>query len=99
LIKKLLKLSAQEIAPFINQITTEKCMGCKNEHLSQTHHDCIRMERDERLYRYFDLALERASPIKIKDAYVQLDVNIENWKTVFCTQQRRLLKQEVFHLL
>jgi hypothetical protein len=31
------------------------------EHLSQTHHQCLTMERDERLCLYFDHALEKAS--------------------------------------
>ena len=101
-IKKLLKIFAQEIASIINQITIENCTGCKNEHLSQTHHDCLTMEKDERLYRYFDAALERVSAIKIKDAYIQLhsDANdIEKWKAVIYTEQRQRLKQEIFHLL
>jgi hypothetical protein len=61
IVKKLLKISAEEIAPIISQLVVENCNGCMTEHLSQTHHQCLTMERDEQLCLCFDYALEKAS--------------------------------------
>jgi hypothetical protein len=40
IVKKLLKVSAEEIASIISQLLVENCNGCMTEHLSQTHHQC-----------------------------------------------------------
>ena len=64
IVQKLLKVSAEEIASIISQLVVENCNGCMTEHLSQTHHQCLTMERDERLCLYFDRALEKASEQK-----------------------------------
>ena len=61
IVKKLLKVSTEEIAPIISQLVVENCNGCMTEHLSQTHHQCLTMERDERLCQNFDHALEKVS--------------------------------------
>ena len=68
IVKKLLKVSAEEIASIISQLVVENCNGCKTEHLSQTHHQCLTMERDERLCLYFDRALEKASETKVMES-------------------------------
>ena len=68
IVKKLLKVSAEEIASIISQLVVENCNGCMTEHLSQTHHQCLTMERGERLCLYFDHALEKASETKVMEA-------------------------------
>jgi 16S rRNA A1518/A1519 N6-dimethyltransferase RsmA/KsgA/DIM1 with predicted DNA glycosylase/AP lyase activity len=108
-VKKLLKISAEEIAPIISQLVVENCNGCMTEHLSQTHHQCLTMERDEQLCLYFDYALEKASETKVIEAFTRslsemkvhelIKYNADNWKTVFCVDHRRALKHETFQLL
>ena len=71
IVKKLLKVSAEEIASIISQLVVENCNGCMTEHLSQTRHQCLTMERDERLCLYFDRALEKASETKVMEAFTE----------------------------
>ena len=71
IVKKLLKVSSEEIASIISQLAVENCNGCMTEHLSQTHHQCLTMERDERLCLYFDRALEKASETKVLEAFTE----------------------------
>jgi hypothetical protein len=107
LTEKLLRAFARKLAPIISNLAIENCLGCRNGHLSQNHHQCIMMEREERLYRYFDVALERVSETKGTDSRTQSQSEVnetilsnnKNWKTVLSTEQRRMLKQEIFHLL
>ena len=108
-VKKLLKISAEEIASIISQLVVKNCNGCMTEHLSQTHHQCLTMERDEQLCLYFDYALEKASETKVIEAFTRslsemkvhelIKYNADNWKTVFCVDHRRALKYETFQLL
>jgi hypothetical protein len=58
IVKRLMKVSAEEIAPIISQLIVENCNGCMTEHLSQTHHQCLTMEKDEQLCLFFDTALD-----------------------------------------
>ena len=41
------------------------------DHLSQTHHQCLMMERDEQLCLYFDCALEKVSEGNVMEAFTQ----------------------------
>jgi hypothetical protein len=43
IVKRLMKVSAEEIAPIISQLVIENCNACMTEHLSQTHHRCLTM--------------------------------------------------------
>ena len=109
IVKKLLKISAEEIAPIISQLVVENCNGCMTEHLSQTHHKCLTMERDVQLCLYFDYALEKASETKVIEAFTRslsemkvhelIKYNADTWKTVFCVDHRQALKHETFQLL
>ena len=108
-VKKLLKISAEEIAPIISQLVVENCNGCMTEHLSQMHHQCLMMERDVQLCLYFDNALEKASETKVIKTFTRclsemkvhklIKYNADNWKTTFCVEHRRALKHETFQLL
>ena len=103
---KLIKILAAEIAPLISQLVVEKCGGCINVHLSQTHHQCLTMEMDEKVSLYFDTALERVSETKVLGIlFKSIKPNVNelfkymDWKTTVCTEQRSVLKQETFKLL
>ena len=109
IVKRLLKVSAEEIAPIISQLIIENCNGCMTEHLSQTHHQCLTMEKDEQLCLYFDIALDRASETKVMEAFTEslsdmkvhelIEYTADDWKTVFCAEHRQALKHVIFQLL
>ena len=111
IIKKLLKVSAEEIAFIISQLVVENFNGCMTEHLSQTHPQCLTMERDERLCLYFDRCLEKASETKVIEAFTEslsdmkvhvfelIEYTADDWKTIFCVEHRRALKHVIFQLL
>jgi hypothetical protein len=104
-----MKVSAEEIAPIISQLVIENCNGCMTEHLSQTHHPCLTMEKDEQLCLYFDIALDRASETKVMKAFTEsmsdmkvhelIEFTPDDWKTAFCAEHRQALKHAVFQLL
>jgi hypothetical protein len=104
-----LKISAEEIAPIITQLVVEDCNGCMTEHLSQTHHQCLKLEKDEQLCLYFDYTLEKASETKVIEAFTKSSSDMEvdelikytadDWKTIFCVEHRRALKHEIFQLV
>jgi hypothetical protein len=110
-VEKLLKVSAEEIAPIISQLVVENCNGCMTVHLSQTHHQCLALERDEWLCLYFDYALEKASETKVVEAFTEslsdmkvhdfelIEYTADDWKTIFCVKHRRALKHVIFQLL
>jgi 16S rRNA A1518/A1519 N6-dimethyltransferase RsmA/KsgA/DIM1 with predicted DNA glycosylase/AP lyase activity len=109
IVKKLFKISAEEIAPIITQLVVEYGNGCMTEHLSQTHHQCLTMERDVQLCLYFEYALEKASETKVMKAFTKsssdmevhelIKYNANDWKTIFCVEHRQALKHETFQLL
>lgn len=45
---------AEEIAAAINSVAKKKCYGCQADHLSQIQHQCILLNRCEKLECYFD---------------------------------------------
>ena len=83
------------------------------DHLSQTQHQCLIMGRDEQLCLYFGGALENVSEGNVIEVFAQslnditpevkglelLKCTCHNWRSDFCTEQRRLLKSETFKLL
>ena len=111
--KLLLKSYAHEIAAIISHLVVENCNGCMINHLSQTHHQCLMVERDEQLCLYFDCALEKVSEGNVMEAFTQslndiipkvnglelLKYTCHDWRSDFCTEQRQLLKQETFKVL
>ena len=82
--RKLLKVSAKEIARHIFCLVSENCEGCNTTHLSQTHHTCLSMGKFKRL-EYSDAALQRTSePLVMKtftDSLNPMDLSIytDDW--------------------
>ena len=106
--RKLLKVSAKEIARHIFCLVREDCEGCNTTHLSQTHHTCLSMGKFKRL-EYFDAALQRSSEATVMktfteslsgaDLSVLIEHSIEHWKSVFCVENEQKLKQEILKIL
>ena len=111
--ERLIKCYAEEIASVINQLVVENCNGCIIDHPSQRHHPCPMMESDERLSLYFDDALSWASEAKVMENFMNslndikprvnglelLKYTCYDWRTEFCSNERRLLKQETLKQL
>jgi len=111
--EKLLKSYAEEIASAISVLVVENCNGCIIDHPSQRQHPCLMMENDEKLLLYFDIAFSRVSEASVMEKFmnslgdIQPTVNglellkytCNDWRTLFCTNERRLLKQETLKLL
>jgi hypothetical protein len=111
--EKLLKCYAEEIACAISVLVVENCNGCIIDHPSQKQHPCLMMENDERLLMYFDIALSRVSEASVIEKFMNslndikprvdglelLKYTCNDWRTVFCTNERRMLKQETLKLL
>ena len=106
----LLQCYAREITPIISRLVVENCNGCHNDHHSQRHHQCLTMEKDEQLCTYFDEALSRISEENVTrdfnnscaiklDGLEMLKYTRVAWRSMFCTDHRCALKQEIFHLL
>ena len=57
--RKLVKCYAKEIALIIARLVEENCVGCILGQLSQTQHECLTMQRDEQLWRYYDPCFEQ----------------------------------------
>ena len=111
--EKLIKCYAEEIASVINQLVVENCNGCIIDHPSQRQHPCLMMESDERLSLYFDDALSKVSEASVMENFMNslndikprvnglelLKYTCYDWRTVFCSNERRLLKQETLKQL
>ena len=111
--ERLIKCYAEEIASVINQLVVENCNGCIIDHPSQGQHPCLMMESDERLSLYFDDALSWASEAKVMENFMNslndikprvnglelLKYTCYDWRTEFCSNERRLLKQETLKQL
>ena len=91
----------------------ENCNGCIIDHPSQRQHPCLMMENDEKLLLYFDIAFSRVSEANVMEKFMNslgdikptvnglelLKYTCNDWRTLFCTNERRLLKQETLKLL
>ena len=111
--EKLIKCYAEEIASGINQLVADNCNGCIIDHPSQRQHSCLMMESDERLSLYFDDALSKVSEASVMENFMNslgdirprvnglelLKYTCYDWRTVFCSNERRLLKQETLKQL
>ena len=111
--EKLLKCYAEEIACAISVLVVENCNGCIIDHPSQRQHPCLMMENDEKLLLYFDIALVRVPEASVMEKFMNslgdikptvnglelLKYTCNDWRTLFCTNERRLLKQETLKLL
>ena len=111
--EKLLRCYAEEIACAISVLVVENCNGCIIDHPSQRQHPCLMMENDEKLLLYFDIAFSRVSEANVMEKFMNslgdikptvnglelLKYTCNDWRTLFCTNERRLLKQETLKLL
>ena len=111
--EKLLKCYAEEIACAISVLVVENCNGCIIDHPSQRQHHCLIMENEERLLMYFDIACSRVSEASVMEKFMNslgdikptvnglelLKYTCNDWRTLFCTNERRVLKQETLKLL
>ena len=107
--RKLLKVSAKEIARHIYCLARENCEGCTTTYLSRTtHHTCLYLGKFKRL-EYFDAALQRAletavmktftESLSATDLSIHAQHPIEHWKSVFCVENEQKLKQEILKIL
>ena len=107
--RKLLKVSAKEIARHIFCLVRENCEGCNTTHLSQTHHACLSMGKFKRL-EYFDEALQRTSEVAVMKTFTESlnamdlsiytdDCPVKHRKSVFCAEHQEALKQEILKIL
>ena len=90
-----------------------ECNGCIIDHPSQRQHPCLMMENEERLLMYFDLACLRVSEASVMEKFMNslgdikptvnglelLKYTCNDWRTLFCTNERRMLKQETLKFL
>ena len=111
--EKLLKCYAEEIACAISVLVVENCNGCIIDHLSQRQHPCLMMKNDEKLLLYFDIAFSRVSEANVMEKFMNslgeikpmvnglelMKYTCNDWRTLFCKNERRLLKQETLKLL
>ena len=111
--ERLIKCYAEEIVPVINQLVVENCNSCIIDHPSQRQHPCLMMESDERLSLYFDEALSKVSEACIMERFMNslsdirprvnglelLKYTCSDWRTIFCSNERRLLKEQTYRLL
>ena len=77
-------------------------------HLSQTHHTCLYAAKFKRL-EYFDAALQRTleatvmktftESLNAMDLSIYTEHSVKDWKSVFCTEHRKALKQEILKIL
>ena len=105
---KLIKCYAEEIASVIAKLVVENCSGCIIDHQSQRQHPCLMMESDEKLSMYFDDALSKISEARVMENFMNnlndikprvnglelLKYTCYDWRSVFCANERRVLKQE-----
>ena len=55
---KLLNCYASEIASIVTTFVVQSCNGCIIDHPSQRQHSCLMMEPDEKMWLYFDDAMD-----------------------------------------
>ena len=108
--RKLLKVSAKEIARIIPVLIRESCKQCANNgHLSQMHDTCLAPMGKSAKLDYFHIALHRTSEDEIMkkfmeslntaDLYELQQDPIKNWKTDFCVKHEQTLKWKVLESL
>jgi hypothetical protein len=52
-------MCARAMLNVLHAVAREHCLACKNDDLSQRHHDCIMLSDSEKLKRYFVTLLEQ----------------------------------------
>ena len=109
----LLNCYAEEITSTITSMVLKNCNGCLIDHPSQRQHDCLMMEADERLWLYFQAALESVSEAEVVEKFMNslkdikpkvnglelLKYTCKDWRMLFCGKQKQLLKKKTLDLL
>ena len=110
---KLLNCYAIEVASIITALVVKNCDGCIIDHPSQRQHPCLTMESDERMWLYFDEALDVVCEATIAENFMNslrdikpsvnglelLKYTCKDWRKVFCSRERRKLKTKTHELL
>ena len=68
--EKLLKCYAEEVSAIISMMVLENCEGGRVDHPSQRQHDCLMMEDDQKMWPYFDSALEKVLEAKVVETFM-----------------------------
>ena len=76
LVRRLVKISANEIARTIPILICASCKGCASCYLSQMHHTCLAPMGKFAKLNYFDIALDRTSEDEVMKEFM------ENLKTI-----------------
>ena len=111
--EKLLKCYAEEVSAIISMMVLENCEGCRVDHPSQRQHDCLMMEDDQKMWLYFDSALEKVPEAKVVETFMNslrdikptvnglelLKYTCQDWRTLFCTKNRGLLKRQILAII
>ena len=62
---------AEQIAAAINSVAIQKCYGCETDHLSQIQHQCISLNRSEKLECYFDEIFQAVNDSEVLNKWRQ----------------------------
>ena len=111
--EKLLKCYTDEVASEICKLVLQNCNGCRIDHPIQRQHDCLMMEAEEKIWVYFDFALDAVSEATIVEVFMNsfqdikplvnglglLKYTCQDWRTLFCVKNRELLKLRTLAIL
>ena len=91
----------------------ENCEGCRVDHPSQRQHDCLMMEDEQKMWLYFDTALEKVSEAKVVETFVNslqdlkptvnglelLKYTCQDWRKLCCMKNRGILKRQILAII
>ena len=111
--EKLLKCYTDEVASKICKFVLLNCNGCRIDHPSQRQHECLIMEAEEKMWVYFDCALDAVSKATIAEVFMVslqdikpvvnglelLKYTCQDWRTLFCVKNGELLKRRALSIL
>ena len=111
--EKLLKCYTDEVASEICKLVLLNCNGCRIDHPSRRQPDCLMMEAEEKIWVYFDCALDAVSEATIVEDFMNslqdikplvnclelLKYTCQDWRTLFCVKNRELLKLRTLAIL
>ena len=69
---KLLNCYAIKVASIITALVVKNCNGCIIDHPSQRQHPCLTMDSDERMWLFFDEALDVVCEDTIAENFKEL---------------------------
>ena len=111
--EKLLKCYTDEVASEICKLVLLNCNGFRIDHPSQRQPDCLMMEAEEKMWVYFDCALDAVSEATIAEVFMVslrdmkpvvnglelLKYTCQDWRTLFCVKNREMLKRQSLAIL